>query len=94
MGSVSNTSLQAYREERLNRRFQPKEICILDNLNIGGPGTRAELAKRTGLKINCLCGRVNRLLELGVIEEFDKVKDPDTNKLVNVLRIKENECHA
>ena len=85
---LKDTSLAAFWSERLNFRLQPKEAAIYDDLHIHGPATRADLVKRTGLKINCICGRVNHLLALGVIEEFEKVTDPETNKQVWKLRCK------
>ena len=86
---MNETSLKAFWENKLGRVFQPKEVKILDSLYVDGPATRAELAQRTGLKLSCVCGRVNRLLQCGSIEEFDTKKDSETNKTVNILRMRE-----
>lgn len=92
--TVKDTSLQAYWSERLSKRIGGQQVKVLESLNICGPGTRKQIASRTGLAINCVCGRVKELLDMQAVEEFTKVVDEGTNKAVWVLRIKENECHA
>lgn len=86
---MNETSLKAFWENKLGRVFQPKEVKILDNLYVYGPATRAELAKRTGMKLCCVCGRVNRLLQCGSVEDHGTKKDDESGKTVQVLRLKE-----
>jgi hypothetical protein len=86
---MNETSLQAYWSERLAFRLTAKQAQILDDLHINGPATRAQLEKRTQLKLCCVCGRVNELIKLGAIEEFKKVQDEITLKNVWNIRIKE-----
>lgn len=86
---MNETSLAAYWHGRTNRRFSTQAAQVLDNLNVDGPGTRAELAERTGLRLSAICGRVNELLARDLIEEFDKVTDPTSQKRVWKLRIRE-----
>lgn len=88
-GGVADTSIQAYWEERLGFRFGKQAAAVLDNLNIYGPGSRAELATRTGLKINVICGRVNELIQAGCAEEHGTIIDSTTHKKVNVVRMRE-----
>ncbi len=88
-GGASDTSIQAYWAERLSFRLGKQAAKVLDNLYIWGPGTRAELVKRTDLKINVICGRVNELIKAGCVEEFEKTTDPNTHKQVWNLRVKE-----
>lgn len=86
---VAQTSLQAYWSERLAFRFSAKQAIILDNLYIDGPATRAQLEKRTKLKLCCVCGRVNELIAAGAVEEFGTVLDEESGKNVKNLRVKE-----
>lgn len=91
---MNETSLQAYWSEHLAFRLSAKQSQILDDLYINGPATRAQLEKRTKLKLCCVCGRVNELLAAGAIEEFEKVADEDSHKQVWNLRFKEKPCPA
>lgn len=86
---MNRDTLQAYWSERLAFRLTQKQAIVLDELCINGPATRAQLEQRTKLKLCCVCGRVNELITLGAVEEFDEVLDESTNKRVWNLRIKE-----
>jgi len=85
---MNETSLQAYWSEKLSHRFEVREAQVMDNLNIDGPATRKELARRTGLSLSSICGRVYSLIKEGFVEEYAKVPDPDTLKNVWAVRIK------
>lgn len=84
---MNQTSLQAYWSERLAFRLSAKQAIVLDDLYINGPATRAQLEKRTKLKLCCVCGRVNELITLGAIEEFEQVLDDTTHKKVWNIRV-------
>lgn len=86
--SVKDTSIQAFWSEKLGFRLGKQAALVLDNLNIFGPGTRADLVKRCGLQINVICGRVNELEQAGCIEVCNIVQDPITHKKVELLRVK------
>lgn len=89
---MNETSLQAYWSERLAFRLSAKQSQILDDLYINGPATRAQLEKRTKLKLCCVCGRVNELITIGSVEEFEQVVDETSHKKVWNLRFKEPAC--
>lgn len=93
-GGVQDTSIQAYWAEKLGYRIGKQAALVLDNLNIYGPGTRAALATRCDLKINVICGRVNELLQAGCIETDGTELDVNTNKQVQVLRVKGDEANV
>lgn len=48
--------------------------------------TRNEIVKATGLTINSVCGRVNRLIKLNVLEEGERRKDRVTGNNNYVVR--------
>ena len=85
---MNETSLEAYWHGRTNKQFSKQAAQVLDNLNVYGPATRAELARRTGFKLSAICGRVNELITIGVVEEKYKVPDPDTLRNVWAVSVK------
>lgn len=85
---MNETSLKAYWQGRTGKQFSAQALQVLSNLELCGPATRAELARRTGLRLSAICGRVNDLMKAGVVEEFGKVPDPDTLREVWAVKIK------
>lgn len=85
---MNETSLEAYWHGRTNKQFSKQAAQVLDDLNIHGPATRSELARRTGFKLSAICGRVNELITIGLVEEAFKVPDPDTLRNVWSVRVK------
>lgn len=49
--------------------------------------TRQEISQGTGIPINCICGRVKELLDVGVIEERGMKRCNVTGNAVNALRV-------
>lgn len=86
---MNETSLQAYWSERLAFRLSVRQAEVLDDLCVNGPATRAQLEQRTKLRLSCVCGRVNELITIGAIEEFEQVTDETSHKKVWNLRVKE-----
>lgn len=85
---MNETSLIAYWKGRTSRLFSAQQVKVLSNLELLGPATRAEIARRTGLRVSAVCGRVNELIKAGIVEEFTRVPDPDTLRPVWALRVK------
>ena len=84
---MRDTSLAAYWSERLSGRISHQQSIILENLAVYGWATRAGLAKSTNLPINCICGRVNELLQAGYVVDDMITRDEDTGKQVHVVRL-------
>ena len=85
---MNETSIEAYWYGRTSKKFSKQAAQVLDDLNINGPATRVELARRTGFRLSAICGRVNELIGLGLAEEAFKVPDPDTLRNVWAIKIK------
>ena len=85
---MNETSIEAYWYGRTSKKFSKQAAQVLDDLNINGPATRAELARRTGFRLSAICGRVNELLDMKLVEEAFKVPDPDTMRNVWAVKIK------
>lgn len=67
---VKDTSLEAYigiNEDgvAITQRGQIYNTLVMGRM------TRRELSQLTGIEINAVCGRVNELLKMGLIHEFE-----------------------
>lgn len=85
---MNETSLEAYWHGRTNKQFSKQAAQVLDNLHVFGTATRAELARRTGFKLSAICGRVNELITIGVVEEKYRMPDPVTLRKVWAVGVK------
>lgn len=86
--SVTETSLSAYRALQMDGQIQPKEKEVL--AAFGGKAdvllTRQDIAEKTGLAINCVCGRVNSLVKKGLLVVDDETRiSPITRKPQELL---------
>src|SRR5574340_503691 len=69
---VSDSSLIAYDKVRENGKLPAQQQKIVDFLG-WWPGfdfTRKEISARTQIELCSVCGRVNELIKLGVLEEM------------------------
>ena len=67
--TVAQTSIQAYKEHRATGKVGLQARAILDFMNPGESYSRRELHVLTGLELSSICGRVNELLEMGMLKE-------------------------
>jgi DNA-binding IclR family transcriptional regulator len=56
------------------------------HLNLG-EYTRSELAKRTGIRLSSICGRVSELIALGYLEEAGRRRCTETGRSAHPVRI-------
>ena len=84
-----STSVSAFTKNRTQSGAKVVEQRVLDSLHDSGPGTRLDLANRLGKPINCITAPVLALIKAGLIEEHDKVVQPETGNKAWQLRIKE-----
>ena len=80
--SVAQTSINAYKEHRAAGKVGQQAQSILDSMDSGFGYSRRELAKKTGLELSSVCGRVNELLSLGLLVEGEKRRCLITNKTI------------
>ena len=83
MTNIRQTSLDAF--TRYEEVLQEQEIKVYEHIIKNNGITRNEIAEETGVKISSVCGRVNNMLELGIIFEGEKKEDKYTNSLSNAL---------
>jgi hypothetical protein len=62
---------------------------VFDYLSKTGPKTRAEISSNTGIRLQTVCGAVARLMGNDLVQfTGNLVKDPETNRLVELVTIK------
>lgn len=86
--AVTKTSLSAYRALQMDGQLQAKEREVL--AAFGGETdlllTRQDIAAKTGIAINSVCGRVNALIKKGFLVVDDETRiSPITRKPQELL---------
>ena len=71
--SVSTTSREAYKEHRDTGKLGMQAQRILTAMIDGQGYSRRELARAMGLELSSVCGRVNELLQAGLLVEGGEV---------------------
>lgn len=85
---VRETSVAAYRKAKWSGKLPAQQQVIVNWLRGHvGDATRQEIARGTGLGINCVCGRVNEMLdpEVGALREVGKRRCRATGETANSL---------
>ena len=84
-GGVKQTSLVAYREHQRSGLLGDQEAEVLAYISRNPFVTRREIEKGTGITISSICGRVNRLVHIGLIKAVGKRACSVTGKTSEVL---------
>jgi len=85
----NSTSIQAFTRVQTQRNISTLETRVLDSLYADGPATRLDLSNRLGKPINCITSPVLNLIKAGIIEEHDRVTQPETGNKAWQLKVKE-----
>lgn len=85
---VANTSKLAYEELIASGKAKTQRCKILQQLLINHRTglTRREIARKTGLELGAVAGRVNALVADGLATEDQEVKDRVTGKTVKLIK--------
>ena len=83
---VTYESRSAYKEHRASGRLGNQAQKILNDMIPGAAYSRRELVQLTGLELSSICGRVNELLSIGMLEEGSPRKCSITGKTVCPVR--------
>ena len=86
---VKETSFMAYQEHKTNGKALSQRLQIFEFIKANQPVTRKQIEISLGIGINAVCGRVNKLLETGMIEIGFKDYCPITGKYVEFLRVRD-----
>jgi DNA-binding Lrp family transcriptional regulator len=82
---VADTSLASIWSMRDAGELPERERAVYDALFRYGPMTREQIAARTGMKEGSACGRVNRLMERGIVVHHGARENPITRKLNEIV---------
>ena len=80
---MAETSLISYQEHILSGKMGEQSNTIYKFMKPGVSYSRRELSKLIGIELSSVCGRVNELLEMGLIEEGCKRKCLISGKLIS-----------
>lgn len=81
--TVADTSIIAYKEHKALGKVGKQAQALFDYMDFGIEYSRKELARSTGMELSSVCGRVNEMLEVGMLKEGDKRKCKITGKLIS-----------
>ncbi len=87
--TVKDTSLAAFFSLKTQRNISTLETRVLDSLYVDGPATRLDLSNRLDKPINCITAPVLNLIKAGIIEEHDRIVQPETGNKAWQLKVKE-----
>jgi len=79
---VTDTSIQAYKEHRSEGKVNTQANSIYRSMQVGKDYSRRELVAITLIELSSVCGRVNELLQLGLLKEGKKRKCRVTGKTI------------
>jgi predicted transcriptional regulator len=84
--TVANTSIEAYDAHKAAGKVGAQANMILGIMNSSQNYSRREIARLAGIELSSVCGRVNELLEVGLLVEDPKRKCSVTGKTINPVR--------
>jgi predicted ArsR family transcriptional regulator len=79
--NVADTSLAAYWHMRDSGELPDRERLVFFAIALHGAMTREQIAARTGMKEGSACGRVNKLMERGIVVHAGYTTNKMTGKL-------------
>lgn len=69
-------------------KLERKQRAILNCLERNGSMNRRRIAALTKIEINSVCGRVDDLREMGLVEIDGMIKCPVTGRMTEAVRVK------
>ena len=88
--TVSTTSIDAYREHKETGKLGNQASTILSVMSPDEDYSRKELARITGYELASVCGRVNELLAIGLIDELPSRKCKITGKNIHPVKLRDH----
>lgn len=85
--TIAATSAAAYRAHHETGRVSAQQQTILDALEMGFAMSRREIADETGLELSSVCGRVNELLQIGLLVQVPTRRCNLTGRTVHPVMI-------
>jgi hypothetical protein len=88
--TVADTSIEAYKEHKETGKLGRQAATLLEKMVYGKDYSRKELSKATGFELSAICGRVNELLAMGLLEELEPRKCNITGKKIHPIKLRTN----
>jgi hypothetical protein len=88
--TVATTSIDAYREHKATGKLGQQATTILNTMAPDRDYSRKELARITGFELASVCGRVNELLAIGLLDELASRKCSITGKNIHPVKLREH----
>jgi hypothetical protein len=79
---IAETSVIAYKEHKAAGKVGSQAMTIFDAMGFSKDYSRRELVALTGLELSSICGRVNEMLQIGMLKEVNHRKCKVTGKTV------------
>ena len=79
---IAETSVIAYKEHKAAGKVGSQALSLFDAMEFHKDYSRRELAGLTGLELSSVCGRVNEMLQIGMLKEVSQRKCKITGKTV------------
>jgi len=86
--TVTSTSIEAYIEHKDTGKLGKQASAVLERMSPAKDYSRRELASLTGFDLSAICGRVNELLALGMLEELSPRKCSITGKNIHPIKLR------
>lgn len=88
--SVSDTSIEAYVEHKETGKLGRQASTLIEKMTPNKDYSRKELSRETGIELSAVCGRVNELLSIGLLEELEPRKCTITGKRIHPIKLRTN----
>jgi hypothetical protein len=80
--SVAETSIIAYKEHKATGKVGSQAMRIFEAIGFDIDYSRREIVQATGLELSSVCGRVNEMLQVGMLKEVSARKCKITGKTI------------
>lgn len=89
--TVRDTSIEAYHRQIYLGRMAASEQRVYDTVKAAGSCTRMDIANLLETPINRITSPVFNLIKAGILEEHDRIIQPETGNKAWAIRVKEVE---
>jgi Fic family protein len=83
--SVAETSVMAYKEHRSTGKVGSQAMYIFETMGFNKDYSRREIVQITGLELSSVCGRINEMLQSGMLKEVSQRKCKVTGKTIKPI---------
>lgn len=80
--TVAETSVLAYKEHKAAGKVGNQAVSIFEKMDFHKDYSRREIVQLTGLELSSVCGRVNEMLQIGMLKEVSQRKCSVTGKTI------------